>query len=264
MITIKALTRKNWTSYSSGLQELESVAVYPYGSDSFRINHGSSYFSFFERLGEPLFHIALDGNKIVACAAGVLRKIPTSGGMLKSWYLCDLKVHPNYSDQRIPARLFRKGLFLNYLRGQRAYAVSMNPKDKPNRVVEITKRFPFFPITLVGEINIYGLNFEQMNLVSDQLSSEMGSISYLSLSGKKDLIMRSTGASMKVLHVQHGPMAEPQLQKPQEGFTHMVCAPKLSTLDNLLNSKFSVAATASILAHRMSKIDWDFILTSDI
>ncbi len=264
MIEIKILTRKNWTSYSAGLQELESIAEYPYGLDTFRINHGQSYFSFFERLGEALFHVALDGDKIVGCAAGILRRVSYTQGSTTSWYLCDLKVHPDYRNQRIPARLFQKRLFLNYLRCQKVYAVSMNPKEKPNRVVEITKRFPFFSIARAAELNIYGLDYDQINFMSNQLNQMIGSISYLSLSEKKDLIMKSTGAPMKVLHIQHGPMAEPQIQSPQKGFVHMICAPKNSALDDTLSSQFSAAATASILAHRMSGIDWNFILTSDI
>lgn len=264
MIKIKALTRKNWASYSAALQELESFAEYPYGSDHFKISHGDSYFSFFERLGEPLFHVALDGTKVVACASGVLRSIPTENGVVESWYLCDLKVHPKYRDRRIPSLLFRKRIFLNYLRCGRAYAVSMNPNERFNRVVEITKRFPYFPITQVGELNIFSLDFDQVNHISTSLNQIIGPISFLSLAGKKDLLMKSTHQTMPLLHIQHGPLAESQISVPQENFVHMICSSKNSVLDQALRSKFSVSATASVLAHRMMGMNWDFILTSDI
>ena len=108
MIKIKALTQDNWFQYSEGLQKLENIAEYPFGTDFFKIDHGPSYFSFFERLGDPLFQIALVDDRIVACASGVIRAIPVGNRITKSWYLCDLKVHPDFRAQRIPAKLFRK------------------------------------------------------------------------------------------------------------------------------------------------------------
>lgn len=264
MIKIIALTRKNWLKYSSSLQSLESVAEYPYGDDFFKLDHGKSYFEFFERLGEPVFHVAVEGEEVVACAAGVLRQIPTGNGNIESWYLCDLKVHPDYRHQRIPSRLFRKRLFLNYLRCGRAYAVSMNPSHGENRVIKITQRFPYFPIRLEAQLNIYSLNWQQMSEVSDDIANVVGPISYLSLAGKKDLIMKSTGARLNLLHVQHGPFAERQIIDPQKSSIHMICAPPDSVLDRTLRSKLSVSATASIIGYRMRSVDWGFILTSDI
>jgi len=44
----------------------------------------------------------------------------------------------------------------------------------------------------------------------------------------------------------------------------MICASEESSLDVLLKERFPVSATASILAHRMTPKDWNFILTSDI
>ena len=264
MIRIKVLTRKDWNSFSSSLQELESIAEYPYGSDYFRINHGTSYFSFFERLGEPRFHIALEGERIVACAAGVLRNIPSPPKPVKAWYLCDLKVHPDYRNQKIPARLFSKNLFWTYLRCSRAYAISMNPPKAPNRVVKIMNQFPFLSFSPVEELNIYNLDFAQTNFITPNLRQVLGPISFLSLEGKKDLLMKSTGTSMKLLHFQYGPFAEKCMSHPQEGFTHMLCASKSSLLNQILQKNFSPAANATVLAHKLNDIDWSFILTSDI
>jgi hypothetical protein len=257
MIEIRSLTRKNWASYSASLQELENTAEYPYGSDFFKISHGPSYFNFFERMGEPVFHIAIEENKVVACASGVLRRFPKNSSVGSSWYLCDLKVHPDFRDKRIPSKLFRKSIFLNYLRCGRAYAVSMNPADRENRVIAITQKFPFFPIILAAELNIFSLE-------SDSLEKIVGPISYLSLCGKKDLLMKSTNKPMKLIHIQHGPFAERQLGAPEQNAKHMICSPRDSALDRFLRANFAASATASILAHRMSGIDWSFILTSDI
>ena len=112
---------------------------------------------------------------------------------------------------------------------------------------------------------LFGLILNFSSLVHAQLLKEkVGPISYLSLAGKKDLIIKSTGKPMTVLHVQHGPMAESQTAAPQKDFVHMICAPVQSSLNIALQPNFKVAATASILSHRMSKVDWNFILTSDI
>ena len=264
MIKILALTKKNWSVYNSRLQELEHVAEYPYGNDFFKLNHGISYFSFFERLGEPIFHIAVDGERVVACASGVLRDIPTSSGILKSWYLCDLKVHPSYRSHRIPTKLFRKNLFFNYLRCGRAYAVSMNPNQGENRVVKMTEKLPYFPIGLEAQLNIFSLNWQQMKNASRDIQKIVGPLSYLSLAGKKDLIMKSTGERLDLLHVQHGPLAEMQLMEPQQNSTHMICALQGSPLDLVLTSTLEASATASIISYRMNGTDWNFVLTSDI
>ena len=264
MIEIKVLERKDWTEFSPRLQAFENVAEYPYGDDFFKLDHGDDYFAFFARLGELLFHVALDDDRIAACAAGVLRTINIDGKATKAWYLCDLKVAKAYALQKLPPKLFRKNLFSNYLKCGRGYAVSMNPAKGKNRVVKLIERFRWIPIRYAGKLNFY--SFEQTEAADfhDKLESELGRISYLSLEGKKDLMMRSTGARLPLFHIQHGACAEGGVEKPLEQGTYMICAAEDSRLDYLLKEKFPVSATASILAHRMQPKDWNFILTSDI
>lgn len=262
MIEIKVLDRNNYAYCSSSLQALESLTEYPYGADFFRIDHGSSYFSFFERLGEPIFHVAIDEGKVVACAAGVLRCL--SDGSSRAWYLCDLKVHPSYRGQHLPSKLFRKNLLSNYFKCGRGYAISMNPSGSPNRVIKLIQKFSWLSFRVPGQLNFYSLAWDQMTEYAKAMSELIGPLSYLSLEGKKDLIMKSTNKRMKLLHIQHGPLAESQLGEPQQGAVHMICAVEDSPLDTFLRSKMAASAQASILAHRMSKMRWDFILTSDI
>ena len=100
VIEIKALKKSDWKRFGARLQELESAAEYPYGADFFRLNHGANYFAFFERMGEPLFHIALDENRVIACAAGILRTLVIGNETIKAWYLCDLKIHPEFRWER--------------------------------------------------------------------------------------------------------------------------------------------------------------------
>ncbi|MBI3560349.1 MAG: GNAT family N-acetyltransferase [Gammaproteobacteria bacterium] len=264
MIVIKTLTHKNWATYGSQLQELENLSEYPFGSDFFRIDHGSTYFQFFERLGQPIFNVAIENEKIVACAAGILRKLPLADGEIKSWYLCDLKVHPQFRGRGLPSRLFRTGLFLNYLKCSRGYAISMNPSTGNNGVINIIQKLPWLAFMTAGQLNFFNLSWAQMVDVSASLTRITGPLSYLSLANKKDLIMKSSNQTLNLLHVQYGPLAEPQLLEPQKNFIHMICAQENSPLNQLLVSKFPISAQATLLSHRMNNINWDFILTSDI
>ncbi len=264
MIEIKVLQKKDRQEYGARLQEFENIAEYPYGDDFFRLDHGENYFAFFERLGEPLFHIALDENRIVACAAGVLRTLEIEEKTFKAWYLCDLKVDKNYALKRLPARLFKKKLFSNYLKCSRGYAVSMNPAKGKNRVIKLIERFKWIPIRYAGKLNFYSFNQTEAGNFHDKLESELGKISYLSLKGKKDLIMKSTGKRLPLFHIQHGAAANFGMSKPSKKGTYMICSSENSELDNLLKKQFPVSATASVLAHRMNPKDWNFILTSDI
>ncbi len=264
MIEIKALKKSDWKQFGAKLQELESVADYPYGNDFFKLNHGTDYFAFFERMGEPLFHVALDENRVVACAAGILRTLKIENKTIRAWYLCDLKIHPEFRGRQITNKLFRKNLFGNYLKCPRGYAISMNPASGENRVVKLLKRLPKIPIGYAGQLNFYSFNQYEAASVQKDLETELGKISYLSLRGVKELIMKSTDSPLPLFHIQHGTMAADGIELPSENATYMICAFENSSLDNMLKNRFPVSATASILAHRLKPKDWSFILTSDI
>lgn len=264
MIEIRALGRQDWKEFSPLLQEFENVAEYPYGDDYFRLDHGENYFAFFERLGEPLFHIATDEGRIVACAAGVLREMNVNGRSLRLWYLCDLKVDRRYAAQKLPGKLLRKNLVSNYLKCGRGYGISMNPAKGRNRVVRLIERFPWVPIRHVATLNFYSFDRNEAMVFHRDWSGRLGNLSYLSLEGKKDLIMRSTGTRLPLFHIQHGGNAQQGLLKPEMEGTYMICATAGSDRARLLEERFQVSATASIVAHRMAPTDWNFVLTSDI
>jgi len=264
MIEIKALKKIDWKLFGAKLQELESVAEYPYGSDFFTLNHGKDYFAFFERMGEPLFHVALAEDRVVACAAGILRTLKIENKTVRAWYLCDLKIHPEFRGRQITNKLFKKNLFSNYLKCSRGYAISMNPASGENRVVKMLKRLPRIPVGYAGQLNFYSFNRDEAAGVQKKLEAELGKISYLSLRGKKDLIMKSTDSPLPLFHIQHGAMAADGIESPLENGTYMICAFENGSLDNMLKNRFPISATASILAHRMKPRDWNFILTSDI
>jgi hypothetical protein len=261
-IEIVTVDEKSKIIFGKAIQELESYANYPFGDDFFKIDHGINYFYFFERLGEVSFRVALSQGKVVACAAGVLRTLKINEKLIKTWYLCDLKVHPDFFGRRIPSKMFRANLVGSYLKCGRAYAISMIPANGENRVVRLLKKFSYLPFKQSTIINFYNLQYPQLLQFIEK--NKLGPQSFLSLSAKKDLIMKSTGKAMKLLHYQHGEFADSHCVGPLPDHFHMYCSAVGSNLDNLLSKDFKPDASASVISHRMANFDWDFILSSDI
>jgi hypothetical protein len=162
--------------------------------------------------------------------------------------------------------MLSRAFWLNYLRCPRGYAISMNPGDgSPNRIVRLMSHFRWAPTGLAATLELFSLSAEQMRASEALIREHRGEVSYLSLAGKKDIVLTSSGAPMKLLHVQFGPCAEPGLPQPQEGAVHMLCAPSGDALALALCSRGLLpSATASVIHHRMGKADWRFVLTSDI
>ena len=262
------ITRAERLIHQSALAALEKNARYPLGNDWFELDHGADYFAFFDRLGDLEYRAAVDGERVAGVGAGILRRVPFRQGETprRAWYLCDLKVHPDFRGQRIPLRMLGRAFLPNYLRCRRGYAISMNPGDgSPNRVVKLMLRFRWAPLSVPALLEIYSLDAPRMRVTAPILEKHRGPVSYLSLAGKKELTLESTHAPLPLLHVQFGACAESGSPAPREGFTHMFCVPGGDPLAlELASCGLALSATASILAHGMSKSDWRFVLTSDI
>ncbi len=265
---IVRIGRSSRARYEAGIRALEESANYPLGEDRFNIDHGSEYFAFFDRLGDALFYAVLDGERVGAAASAILRKIPLqSGGPLRrTWYLCDLKVHPDYRGRHIPLRLLTRAFPMNYLRCPRGYAISMNtPGESHNRVKRLLERFRWAKLSGAGILEIYALDFEGFSSIRALVEHHRGPLSFLSLGGIKDIVLESTGSPMPLIHVQFGPCAERDRPEPVEGATHMFCCSCGDSLGQELKSKgIEPSASATLIQHRMQAADWRFVLTSDI
>ncbi len=253
--------------FAPRIADLERGVLYPLGLDWFEVDHGRDYFAFFDRLGELSYLCILDGERVVGVCAAVLRKVPAPGGRLRrAWYLGDLKVRPEHRGRRLTARLVTWALPRKYPLCPRGYAVSMDPGDGgENRVVALLGRLPWTPLRVATTLVFYSLDEARMRALRPVLEAARGPLSFLSLNGKKDLVLKSTGAPMPLLHVQFGAQAEPGHPEPLADHVHMFCAPGADPLVPRLQALGHFpSATATLLHHRMAGWDWRFVLTSDI
>uniref|UniRef100_A0ACD5H5K8 GNAT family N-acetyltransferase n=1 Tax=Desertifilum tharense IPPAS B-1220 TaxID=1781255 RepID=A0ACD5H5K8_9CYAN len=251
------LTLEDRLQFQASIAAIEQIAQYPLGNDFFQIEHGLNYFAFFDRLGDVHYYVALDGDRVAAVGAGILRQLSDS----LAWYLCDLKVHPDYQRQYLSPRLLRSALGGNQQKCARLYAILMNP----SRLASIYQRFPFLQFRHATTLNLYSLDAQTMDRFSSLVVAHRSTISYLSLQGIKDLRLASTGGIFPLLHVQWGATAGLGYSNPLPGYAHMFCTPENDELAIAIASQgISPIATATVISQGMDDWDWRFILTSEI
>lgn len=254
--------------FQAGIEAIEQTAFYPLGNDFFQLDHGHNYFAFFDRLGDVHYFAALDGDRVAAVGAGILRQVPyrQDQPVCLAWYLCDLKVHPDYQRQHLSMRILHHALTSCIGECDRGYAISMNAGDgKPNRLVRVYEKFNLVRFHCSSILGIYSVDAEVMRSLEPILIKYRGNISYLSLKGIKDLKLKSNGDILPLLHVQWGDRLPTEISVPVSGYTHMFCVPRDDDLAiALANQNVFPNAIASLVSHGMDESDWRFILTSDI
>jgi hypothetical protein len=254
--------------FQPGIVAIEKIAKYPLGNDFFQIDHGLDYFAFFDRLGIVNYYIMYEKEEVSAVGAGVLRSFPyQQGGLPQSaWYLCDLKVHPNYQRRNLSLRILSHAIVDGIRECNRGYSISMNPGDgSRNRWVKVIEKFTLVKFTTSTQLGIYSLDAATMNDVAPLITQHRGNISYLSLKGIKDIRLQSTGDILPLVHVQWGATVHKGTSEVIPGYTHMFCVPNNDELAlSLAQKAIYPGASASVVSHGMDSCDWRFILTSDI
>ncbi len=269
-LRIRELDCSVYPGFQQSVSALERGVTYPLGNDRFAIDHGVDYFAFFRRLGELSYFVALDGQRVAAVCAAVLRRIPPSAGKPPEpcWYVCDLKVHPDYRRHHIPWQMFCHGFPRKYPQCPRGYAISMNPGDgSPNPVVRLATHFHLAPVSVGSLLAIYSLAAAPMRSIEDILRRARGPLAYLSLAGVKDIVLSSTRRPMPLLHLQHGLTASSSVAPGSaiDDHVHMFCLPANDPLQcQLAGLGIHASASASVIHHRMGRWDWRGVLTSEI
>ncbi len=258
-------------NFNTLVKDLENKLAdyYDLGDDKFKIDHGDNYFAFFHRLGKLKYYVVIDiySNRVAGIGCCILRKINDE----KIWNICDLKVDKEYRNKNIPLQLFTFGLTNSFL-SQKAYMICMeNAKEQIWHIInKCKKKLPSYLSYLVPkkgpELLIYSLNAKEMTVAHKLLSETYDKISYLSLAGIKDLIMKSTEKALELYHVQYGPNAgHTDIVEPIITGTHMFCCQIDSNLVALLAKENIVTvAKAQVFHFGMEKNNFDFVLTSDI
>jgi Acetyltransferase (GNAT) family len=254
--------------FQAGIVDIETIAKYPLGNDFFQIDHGLDYFAFFDRLGKLNYYVMQENDTVAGVGAGILRQVSYQKDSLPklAWYLCDLKVHPNYQRRNLSLRILTHAIVDGIRECNRGYTICMNPGDgSPNRWVQVIERYSKIKFTTSTQLGIYSLDATTMSNAAPLITQYRGNISYLSLKGIKDLRLQSTGNILPLVHVQWGTNIEKGTQSVIPGYTHMFCVPVNDELAQALESKnIYPDASASVVSHGMENSDWRFILTSDI
>lgn len=167
---------------------------YPIGDNKFTIDYSKNYFNFFKSIGNEGFHVVYekDNNIYGSFCARFVRN---------SWYLCDLKVHPDYRGNKLTYKLFLRNFLYGYFKSGRGYAISMYPNPS---VAKLNKNFKLMNMTNLGMILIYLVNYDQIKEIYNKLVKfyKHKYNGFLNTNNMKKLIL-DTSEELNVLHFYH-------------------------------------------------------------
>ncbi|MFN3242790.1 MAG: hypothetical protein ACE37K_14910 [Planctomycetota bacterium] len=248
-----------FANWQDDLRTFEERFEYPLGDDHFHIDHGEDYLAFFRRLGEPAPFLATVARRVVGVLVAVRRRV----GRREGWYLCDLKVDPVYARYRAATRLLTSWARAHLQDGEPVFGVSMNPARGDNRLVRAMRRWRADELSH-APIVLYSLSHEQWLDRADEITAALGPIGWFDPHGVKDIVLRSSGAPMPLLHAQHGPFARANAEA-RAGAVHMFCLPADDVLVERMRQRgLRPDATATIVHRDADGANWRHLLSSDI
>lgn len=230
--------------------EKRTQSWYPLGNDSFQLDHGKNYYSFFKRMGKPHFIVVKVQGKIIASCCFIDRE-----GV---WYICDLKVDKAYRGMNLPTKIFWKAIIIRGLGviDDKFYGISMYPTSE--KLLRIIKNSSLgFMTNVKGYLLIYSLNNSKMKKIQHLFGK---TTSFIDINDKKSLILYSTGNHLPILHLQYNNSG--QFKTPQKGYQHMFCIHESSVLARILPCK--PISKALIISRNMKNYDWNTVSTSEI
>lgn len=255
------LTDKNLKDWQSSLEKMEAAFVYPLGDDEFRISHGNDYLGFFRRIGSPAVYAAATNSEIIAVGAGIISE------RHKAWYLCDMKVMTGHRGKKLPRRFFTRYFLFNYLKCRRGFALNMESSDgKINPIQKIMQKLPWTPLKIGARVLFFYEDANATHKAHGILSSVRKDIHFTSIQHRKDLVLKSTGKGIPLLHMEWGEKRkDEEHHQPQEGKLHMWCLQDNHPLVSLLaNEGIHPKASGLIFQHGMQGFDWNELRTSEL
>ena len=267
-----AVPPKQRPALQGPIAALDRAVIWPLAAETVRIDRGPDAFACLDRLGTPKVVAMVDGDRLAALGAGVLRGLPLRQGEAPAacWQLTDVRVDPAYKGQHLPlAMLAGPDIALAYARAPRAFTVAMCPLDtNPARLLRRLARLRFPKFEPGPELGVYTLDGETILDLIPLLQQFRGHIGYYAPLGVKDLVPLTAEAPVPLLHVTWDPLgkgvAPSNRAAPMMGHTHMFCAPHGDPLAIALAARGILpTSTAAIAHHRMGRADWRFLLTAD-
>ena len=267
-------------STNNELKEFENTmcATYPLKDKMFKIQHGSIYLDFFNRIGETIYKDTKDEYGIIeSTCALILRDIPDDNQRYenvdslnprfhKAWYIADLKVHPKVQGQRKPLELLSHISSVCLKRCNKFYGIEMCPIDSLD--ISKSRIYKLLTISLGPNVDFTTLNIFQ--LTYEQIVEFKLDFVYISLENIKDLVLVPDNVRLPVLHASHKDYVKSgdnYFSYPQVGHIHLLCAVSGSKISNLL-SKNIVPSKSWIVHYNMNTDNydpfWKFLNTSEI
>jgi len=255
---IVEITEHNRDQYHQQIKDFEKKMQcwYDLGEDEqFKLDHGQNYYKFFDRQGKLHLFVYLDRNQVVGTCGAVLREIDNQ----KIWYLCDLKVLPEKRGNHTTTRMFFKGLS-KIFHSRKAYCVNMGDG---RTITKINQYIPFFKIDDQKKLYIYTIDSKTMTKVRKTIENQWQTpISFLSLRGIKDLILKSTDQPKKLYHVNRNNKYQTDIV---DGYDYMFCCLEDDSIREVLTQQgITTDVVATVLSMNMKNQDLSFLQTSEI
>jgi len=244
------------------LKEFEDYFVYPMGDLTFKLNHGNNYFHFFKRMGE-VRTIGYKNNigEIIMLSTGILRNIENQ----EVWYLCDLKINPEYVGKRLTLRILKDVLTDFSSISDKAYGIQMNEKGKENRTSKLLTKFNKGYFSKINTLVLFTLTKNELLKHKDVIEQYKGYMNTISLKGVKDIVIQETNTILPLIHLEFTKTKDNNKLILDDNCIYM-----FSTLQNsnlykyMIDNDIEINSTASITQHGMDDFNFEFINTSDI
>lgn len=208
--------------YLEQLAALERDISYPIadGQDRFVLSHGAEYHPFFSGFGEAHFLLALHGDEVIGCVAGVRKRVLTPRGEVMGGYVGDLKLRRDWRGKGVPARMLSHALLLSLRRWKElhwrfAFGAAMRGDQgdvmraaKGANVMKLSHAFARLDLFFVAPAQLAALEVSAAPATPSARGMDLSpgaQDDVVSTAGRKDFVLQSTGKPWPLVHLPRGP-----------------------------------------------------------